>query len=569
MKKSFEVNLGGRIFNIDEDAYELLNSYIESLRAGFSQSDSGEEIVADIEARFGELFETRMHEGCARIVDFAMVDEFITRMGRPEDVVDELAEEPLAGADKGENSGYTQQGGAREEWREAMLLGKKFYRDTRNGILGSVFSGLAAFTGWNVWLLRAMGIGAFFLLELLVPIVYIVLWMILPRAKNIVDLMRMREIAPLPGERVEDAWRREYERALVEIKQIPGGDNKGCLAGCVVMLLLLVMIPLILLLAFNGILFSSIFNELLGKSVMFGEELNFASSLMNNMLLCVLLPIIVAIPLFLLVYYIFVKKNKARPLNRWVVIFLSVLCLAAVGLGVAFSKIDKNVNVKVTTNSGTYNINSTSSVQTATSLEALTAFLERVKENSPEFIQQLYDYYKDVAAGVDAGKYNRVLWHHIASQRTDSVIPFVSECVQSDSNVHWTVMPRDEWMEFISTPASVSGIEILGQCGGTAEIYCAIDTANKCLWVDLSRCKGLSSLKIERNSIVGWQTEVVKGGFSLDEHPGCFEMMLKVYGDDCKIEGTPLPKLTLREKITGGVVSNVILQTLYYTLEKE
>ena len=178
------------------------------------------------------------------------------------------------------------------------------------------------------------------------------------------------------------------------------------------------------------------------------------------------------------------------------------------------------------------------------------AFLEKIKENSPEFIQQLYDYYKDVAAGVDAGKYNRVLWHHIASQRTDSVIPFVSECVQSDDDVHWTVMPRDEWMELVSTPASVSGIEILGQCGGTAEIYCAIDTANKCLWVDLSRCKGLSSLKIERNSIVGWQTEVVKG-------------------DDCKIEGTPLPKLTLREKITGGVVSNVILQTLYYTLEKE
>jgi hypothetical protein len=76
-------------------------------------------------------------------------------------------------------------------------------------------------------------------------------------------------------------------------------------------------------------------------------------------------------------------------------------------------------------------------------------------------------------------------------------------------------------------------------------------------------------LKIERNSIVGWQTEVVKGGFSLDEHPDCFEMMLKVYGDDCKIEGTPLPKLTLREKIKGGVVSNVILQTLYYTLQKE
>ena len=32
MKKSFNINLGGRIFNIDEDAYEMLNNYLENLR---------------------------------------------------------------------------------------------------------------------------------------------------------------------------------------------------------------------------------------------------------------------------------------------------------------------------------------------------------------------------------------------------------------------------------------------------------------------------------------------------------------------------------------------------------
>ena len=42
MKKSFEVNLGGRIFNIDEDAFELLNTYIESLKTGLSQNDDGD-----------------------------------------------------------------------------------------------------------------------------------------------------------------------------------------------------------------------------------------------------------------------------------------------------------------------------------------------------------------------------------------------------------------------------------------------------------------------------------------------------------------------------------------------
>ena len=571
MKKSFEVNLGGRIFNIDEDAYELLNGYIESLRAGFSQSDSGEEIVADIEARLGELCETRMHEGCARIVDFAMVDEFIARMGRPEEVVDEYAEESSGDTGNVHNSGDAQQGGGREEWRDAMLLGKKLYRDTRNGVLGSVFSGLAAYTGLNVWLLRVLGVVAFFLLELLVPIAYVVLWMILPRAKSIVDFMRMREITPLSGERVEDAWRREYERALLELKQGAAGDKKGCLAGCVVMLLLLIMIPLVLLIVVNGLFISEVFNELgISEQLgVFGDVLNFQSHFLDNLLLYVFLPVIVAVPLFMLVHHLLVKKNKVRPLNRWVVAFLTVLWLAVAAICMALGGVEKNISVKVSKNSGAYNIHSTNSVQTTTSLEALTAFLGRIKEDSPQFLQSLDGYYKDVAAGVTARKYNRVLWHYIPSQYTGSVVPLVSECVQSDGDVHWTIMPRDEWMEFVSTPASVSGIEIVGRCDGTAEIHCAIDTVNKCLWVDLFRCNGLSSLKIERNSIVGWQTEVVKGGFSLDDHPGSFEMLLKVYGDDYKIEGTPLPKLTLREKITGGVVSNVVLETLYYTLEQK
>ena len=54
MKKSIEINLGGRIFNIDDDAYELLNENIESLRANFKDNEEGEEIVADIELRLGE-----------------------------------------------------------------------------------------------------------------------------------------------------------------------------------------------------------------------------------------------------------------------------------------------------------------------------------------------------------------------------------------------------------------------------------------------------------------------------------------------------------------------------------
>ena len=55
MKRSFPVNINGRIYNIDEDAYRLLDEYLKQLRATFA-SDDEREIVEDIEARINEHF---------------------------------------------------------------------------------------------------------------------------------------------------------------------------------------------------------------------------------------------------------------------------------------------------------------------------------------------------------------------------------------------------------------------------------------------------------------------------------------------------------------------------------
>ena len=58
MKKTFEVNINGKIFHIDEDAYELLKNYLSQLREAFP-GEEGEEIVSDIECRISEHFEQR------------------------------------------------------------------------------------------------------------------------------------------------------------------------------------------------------------------------------------------------------------------------------------------------------------------------------------------------------------------------------------------------------------------------------------------------------------------------------------------------------------------------------
>ncbi len=55
MNKILNINLGGYALTIDDDAYEYLTLYLDSIRRRFSESEGRDEIVSDIEARLGEL----------------------------------------------------------------------------------------------------------------------------------------------------------------------------------------------------------------------------------------------------------------------------------------------------------------------------------------------------------------------------------------------------------------------------------------------------------------------------------------------------------------------------------
>ena len=44
MKKTLTVNINGVIFHIDEDAYNVLNDYLESIKSHFSRTQDGKEI---------------------------------------------------------------------------------------------------------------------------------------------------------------------------------------------------------------------------------------------------------------------------------------------------------------------------------------------------------------------------------------------------------------------------------------------------------------------------------------------------------------------------------------------
>jgi len=55
MKKVVDINLGGQKFTIDEDAYQDLDQYLNSINRHFSTSSGFEDIIYDIENRIAEL----------------------------------------------------------------------------------------------------------------------------------------------------------------------------------------------------------------------------------------------------------------------------------------------------------------------------------------------------------------------------------------------------------------------------------------------------------------------------------------------------------------------------------
>lgn len=78
MKKTLNVRIGNVAFTIDEDAFALLNAYLEDIRNCCEESVAAETVV-DVENRIGDLFAERVGEN--EVVTIALVREAMNIIG--------------------------------------------------------------------------------------------------------------------------------------------------------------------------------------------------------------------------------------------------------------------------------------------------------------------------------------------------------------------------------------------------------------------------------------------------------------------------------------------------------
>jgi len=170
MKKNFSVNIGGRIFNIDDDAYECLNSYLSRLRNFFAAEQGYQEIIADIEMRIAELLDQKKDNGL-QIITLSHIEEVIASMGEPDQFSDSETEKPKTAP------GVKTRG--------------KLFRDPDNRQIGGVAAGIAAWFGIDPVWVRVI-FAAFTLFYAVGIIVYAVLWIILPVAQTTSEKLEMQ-----------------------------------------------------------------------------------------------------------------------------------------------------------------------------------------------------------------------------------------------------------------------------------------------------------------------------------------------------------------------------------------
>lgn len=324
MKKTVTVNLNGRVFTMDEDAYQLLDKYLNNLRIYFRKEDGATEIIADFESRIEELFSDKIRLGY-EVITIADVEEIIARVGKPDD----FSDEPISEEEK-------------EEPRARVVnyeyVKKKLFRNPDDQMLGGLCSGVAAYFGWDALAVRIIMVVLAFATSFVLLPIYLVFWLIVPVARTAEQKLQMRG-QPITVENIGKTVSEGVD------PNMSVSQNRGCLSGLLEFLVgllkvfliglgIIVGLPLIFaLFIIVVVLFAVIFGVGGGLLAMpfalFGADSS-VITIDHPMVATISFVVLLAIPLIALIYTIIAHLAKLRPVHpavKWVTILIWIIAL--------------------------------------------------------------------------------------------------------------------------------------------------------------------------------------------------------------------------------------------------
>lgn len=340
MKKTYNINLGGIVFHIDEDAYDLLDKYITNLRIHFSKEEGAEEIVHDMELRISELFSERLNEK-KEVITLTDVEEIIAQMGKPEELSEETTQDTNDTIKEGKGP-------------------KQLFRDPDNKVIGGVCSGIAAYLGWDVTAVRIVLIALalpFILNGTLilngVVIAYIIAWIIIPEATTATEKLSMKGIkvnVENIGKTVTDGFEKvnDYvnsERPRSVLQKI--GEAIVCVVGflikcilviaaicCTPILFVFLIVFISLLAAATGVI--SAVPTMLYEMIPRIDWSIVNTSPFTTSLMSISGILVIGIPIVGFIHFLMSTFGGWKPMSFTTRVMLTILWLIALGVGTFF-----------------------------------------------------------------------------------------------------------------------------------------------------------------------------------------------------------------------------------------
>lgn len=351
MKKTININLAGYPFTVDEDAYEMLSQYLETLKHAFNDNNDDNELIEDFETRIAELLMERCPApGIASVSDVAQI---ISRLGQPEEMMEQESIQ-VETESHGESATEIV---AEEEiptpppfCPEPQKTKHRLYRDTDNKLLGGVCSGIAAYMGWDVVWVRLIFVALMFASFSAVVIAYFILWIVVPVATTPLQKMELHGETPTLqniGERVVSMTTDVKESGITRAIGVIGKIILLVLAALAIPLLGAICIGLIscIIAVFSG---ASVLGVLLTELCGYSFPISGEPTLWALLGICALITL--AVPLVLLIMSAFRSSDKPTvPSRGWRIALVTVwlLCFAGAAVcgGLLYKDMSKNYPV--------------------------------------------------------------------------------------------------------------------------------------------------------------------------------------------------------------------------------
>ena len=165
MKKTVTANISGTIYNIEDDAFDLMQKYLNSIKMYFSSYEDSDEIFMDFENRISENLYS-ISNNANDVINSKHVAKIIEIMGKPEDFEDLEIED--------NNKDLT-----------------KLRRDNNDRIIAGVASGISDYFKIDPFITRLLfvltipvgGFGIFF---------YLICWIAMPKSNMIQSTNRKK-----------------------------------------------------------------------------------------------------------------------------------------------------------------------------------------------------------------------------------------------------------------------------------------------------------------------------------------------------------------------------------------